>query len=335
VFRLRAADIYRVIDIEALFPGTVVPEYQSRPGPVDLSAVGEVVARLSRCGDLDSQLQTGLQGLHELLGYRHSALLLLDETGDRLYTIASHGFDTEGVGSEVTVGDGVIGAAAQRCEAVQVGHLRQMRKYAETVRQAFEAQGQPGAEREIPVPHLPDVQSQLAVPAMARGELVGVLAVESPVPAAFDPEDEAVLGTIAALLAGMVTLDRAADEPEPGAPAGAEEPGSDGPPVSARFFPADGSVFLDNEYVIRGVAGRILWSLLGQHAATGRVDFTTKELRLDPSLELPQFRDNLDTRLILLKRRLDEREAPIRITRTGRGRIRLLVHSTLQLESAQ
>ena len=76
-----------------------------------------------------------------------------------------------------------------------------------------------------------------------------------------------------------------------------------------RYFAVDGSIFLDGDYLIRGVAGRILWSLLEQHLADGRIDFTNKEIRLDPRLELPGFRDNLDTRLILLKRRLDERGA--------------------------
>jgi hypothetical protein len=43
--------------------------------------------------------------------------------------------------------------------------------------------------------------------------------------------------------------------------------------TSVRDFPADGSTFLDGDYLIEGVAGRILWSLLCQFDAEGRVDF--------------------------------------------------------------
>ena len=57
-------------------------------------------------------------------------------------------------------------------------------------------------------------------------------------------------------------------------------------------------------------------------------------MRLDPTLDLPDFRDNFESRLIMLKRRLDERDAPIRIEKTGRGRFRLVVDTVLRLEEA-
>ena len=80
------------------------------------------------------------------------------------------------------------------------------------------------------------------------------------------------------------------------------------------------------------MAGRILWKVLGQYEAEQRDEFTNKEMRLDPSLELPDFRDNFESRLVLLKRRLDERGAAIRIEKTGRGRFRVIVDGRLELE---
>lgn len=56
------------------------------------------------------------------------------------------------------------------------------------------------------------------------------------------------------------------------------------------------------------------------------------EAKLDPTLELPPYRDNFESRLILLKRRLDEQDAPIRIHATGRGRFDLEITAQVALE---
>jgi hypothetical protein len=302
------------------------------------AALAELSTRLGRCPDLDTVLSTTVCGLDELFGYPHSLVLLLDEDGQRLYTIASHGYDVEGIGSEIRVGEGVIGMAAARAEPMRVGNLGRMLTYARTVRRAHEEHGGEAPGREIPLPGLPAAESQVAVPAMVLGQLLGVVAVESETRLAFDPDDEARLTVVAGLIAAAVELDRAleqaAAEHALARPAAGPADGAGGPTTRVRYFPQDGSTFLDGEYLIKGVAGRILWKLLGQYQHEHRDEFTNREVRLDPTLELPQVRDNFESRLILLKRRLDEHEAPIRIDKTGRGRFRIVVDSALVLESA-
>jgi hypothetical protein len=104
------------------------------------------------------------------------------------------------------------------------------------------------------------------------------------------------------------------------------------PAVRVRHYAVDGSTFLDDEYVIKGVAGRLLWKLAREHAATGRTAYTNREARLDPALEMPSFKDNFESRLVLLKRRLEERAAPIQIQRPARGRFTVDVRAPLDLE---
>lgn len=91
------------------------------------------------------------------------------------------------------------------------------------------------------------------------------------------------------------------------------------------------SVFLDGDYLIKGVAGSILWTLLQDYSSRQRVEFSNRELRVDPRVRLPGVSDNLEARLVLLGRRLVERNAPLRIEKTGRGRFRLQVDRPLRL----
>ena len=74
-----------------------------------------------------------------------------------------------------------------------------------------------------------------------------------------------------------------------------------------KHYQEDDSVFLNNEYLIKGVAGGILWRLLKNHAEQGRTEFSNREIRLDQTLDLPDIKDNLEARLILLRKRLEER----------------------------
>jgi adenylate cyclase len=101
-----------------------------------------------------------------------------------------------------------------------------------------------------------------------------------------------------------------------------------------KHFAANDSVFLADVYLIKGVAGAILWKLLRDHQQFGRTEFSNRELRLDPALRLPDISDNLEARLLLLQRRLAEHAGPLRIEKTGRGRFRLVVDRPVELVQA-
>jgi adenylate cyclase len=301
-----------------------------------LAALADLMERLGRCGDLDDVLTTSLESLDSLFRFRYSMFLMLDETGSSLYTIASYGYDRAGIGSEVRVGEGIIGAVASQRRPMRIGNLRHMIGYGRAIQESTHPGG---SATEIALPGLASVASQLGAPSMVANRLLGVLVVESEQLGAFTAVDENLLTVVAHVIASAIELDRVAGRTGPPLLTAPPNPGAEdlkrAESVSAatfRYFPADGSTFIDSEYLIKGVAGRILWRLLNDYQEEGRTELTNREVRLDRSLELPVYRDNLESRLVLLQRRLEERQAPVRIRKTGRGRFRLQLESALALE---
>jgi adenylate cyclase len=168
--------------------------------------------------------------------------------------------------------------------------------------------------------------SQLAVPLVVHHQLKGVLMIESERRLAFSPEDELAMGILGRHLAMALSLVET-DPPEVPAARTMENAGaqSAGPRFRVVHHGLDDSVFIDNEYIVRGVPGRLLMAFLRTYASEGRREFSNKEIRADQTLRLPDFKDNLETRLLLLQRRLQEKQAPVQVERPARGRILLIV----------
>ncbi len=354
VFRLRSADVYEVVACERR-EGFLEPapddELDEAPDPAqprsEIKCLQLVSQRTARAPTLDALFTALLEALEESMGFRHSMVLLPDETGARLFAVASRGYGDAGVGAEISVGDGLIGTVARERRSLRLSSMDSELRYGRAVRASVQATGgRRELTPEIPLPGLGDAQSQLAIPLLACDRLMGVLAVESQRSLGFDDWDEAFLDIVgnqlAASIESAILRERSEETPAPvastekvtAAPftASATAPPVTGPTRRFRFFPSDDCVFVGDEYLIRNLPGRILWKLLKANVETRRTEFTNRELRLDASLGLPDLRDNLESRLVLLRRRLEQKCPDLKLVPTGRGHFRLEIACPIELE---
>jgi adenylate cyclase len=330
VFSLQSADVFDVLSITRVEVDRDRRAERAEASRPVLSGLARLTENIASSVDLGSCVESGLGALATHLGYESVSLSLLDEDEGVLYTLGSRGFTQSGVGASVPVGVGVIGACAKNRMPLRIADITRERLYGRWVNEQV-ARVAGHEEREIPLPGLEGVKSLLAVPLWVAGKLFGVLLTESQERFAYDTRDVETLTVAGHLLAQGIALHseaeterEALEEPDPRATtAGA---------VRVRYYEADDSVFVDDEYLIKGLPGRILWLVLTLHAAEGRTTFTNRELRLHPFLKLPSYKDNLETRLLMLQRRLDEKEIAFRLRREERGRLHLACEAHVLLE---
>ena len=299
-----------------------------------LSALRLCAQQLAAERDLATLLDQTLLNLERWFVIQHSMLLMLDESGARLYTVASRGYQPSGIGSEIPLGQGIIGMAARERMPIRISHIAQDDIYSRAGQRSL-PQGDSARylETEIPFPGLSEPCSQLAVPMVFSNRLIGVLYVESPQEMCFTHDHEDALLILTHQVAMAICLaEQAAEIRGHDTVAAKGAANRVGVPLVIRYYPTDSSIFIDNDYLIKGVAGAIFWKLLNDYMHRQRTEFSNRELRIDPSIRLPAITNNLETRLILLQRRLSERCPYLRIEKIRRGRFYLRVERPLKLE---
>lgn len=340
IFKLLAADVYEVVAVRQVpeQPGQASLVERRPPDAVfTMRALQDLSVRINRARDLESMLDSILDGLDAAFGFSHSMILLPGERPGTLITIATHGYPENGAGAEARFGEGITGLVAEAREPIRIAGLMRGMLYAYAARFRAEEAGWCPAERRIPLPGLAHPASQLGVPLLVRGELVGVLCIESETPYRFHEADKAtieLLGSYLAIAVQNAVLQEGGDhgdtEPDAASPAVVPAPAAKARREVA-FYRADECVLVDGEYLIRGLPAKVLWKLLQAHDRDGRSEFTNRELRLDKSLQLPEVKDNLETRLLLLRRRLDQKCPDIRLAPRGRGRFALELAAAVSL----
>jgi hypothetical protein len=348
IFKLRAADVYQVLDVrttpEEVGTGCEAARREGLPDPVfTLVALQDLTERVNRADSLETLVDSILSGLEDAFGFKQSMILVPAEEEGLLVAIATRGYPEDGAGAEVRIGEGIAGVVAEARKPIRISGLIRGMLYALAMHR--EAQGKAGPPRpKIPLPGLQSPQSQLGVPLLVRGDLVGVLVLESETPYRFHEEDKASIELLGSYLAiaiqNMQLQERTHDAlPEPAVPAAAAgaaaAPARPSPADAAQrevvYYAADECILVDGEYLIRSLPARILWRLLQVRESTGRAEFTNRELRLDKSLKLPEWKDNLESRLLLLRRRLEQKCHHVRLASRGRGRFALEVACELRL----
>jgi hypothetical protein len=348
IFRLLAADIYEVLSVEP------VADEPPRPVPADVApvraggavftvqALQDLADRIHRADSLERLLDSILEGIEESFGFNHSMILVPAADEGLLVTIASRGYPESGVGAEVRVGEGIAGMVAEARKPIRISGLIRQMLYAYAVHQRALEQGLCATDVRIALPGLPSPDSQLGVPLLNRGDLVGVLCIESELPYRFHEEDKASIELLGSYLAiaihAMLLQERAESLIDPSPPvAPPATPRQVAPAGRARrvhevaYYSADECILVDGEYVIRSLPAKILWKLLNARQHEGRIEFTNRELRLDKTLNLPQWKDNLESRLLLLRRRLEQKCPDVRIIPKARGRFTLELGSDVVL----
>jgi len=135
---------------------------------------------------LDVAMQRVVEMVATALDYNLAAVLLLDRANDELYIVSQFGYD-EVRRLRIPLAHGATGYAVRHAEPVNIPDVTADARYIKGTGQG---------------------RSELAVPIALRDEVIGVLDVESPVPAAFGEEDVALLGAVASYAAAAIGASR-------------------------------------------------------------------------------------------------------------------------------
>ena len=112
---------------------TVIEQLERRNKEIEI--IERVASQISKTLNLDAIAKTMLVSMEEYFNFKHSMILLLDNTESVLKVIATHGYKDEGIGAEVNIGVGVIGMVAKKKKLMRMANLGAQKQYMQAIKQ--------------------------------------------------------------------------------------------------------------------------------------------------------------------------------------------------------
>jgi sigma-B regulation protein RsbU (phosphoserine phosphatase) len=142
-----------------------------------LAILAEISQEINSSLDLDEVLATAAAHIKRLIDYEIFAVLLPEENTNQLFFRFAIGHRAEVVEHwRIPVGDGIIGAAASTGHSIRVADVNKDSRYLNAI---------------------DGVRSELAVPLIVRGRVIGVLDIESSEVDYFTPDQQNILTLVA------------------------------------------------------------------------------------------------------------------------------------------
>jgi diguanylate cyclase (GGDEF)-like protein len=142
----------------------------------ELNALYRISQLATEERDLDQVLAAMLEVSQDVVPNGYCAILLVDPERRTLHMRAARGYASEDEHADIPLGRGITGRCAATASVIVVDDVSREPEY---------------------IPGVPGARSELAVPLLADGRVVGVLNAESPEPAAYGREHVRALSVIA------------------------------------------------------------------------------------------------------------------------------------------
>ena len=163
----------------------------------EIEIIERVASQISKSLDLNLIAITMLKYMEEYFGFKHTMILLMDESENVLKVLETHGYEEKGIGASVELGVGVIGMVAKRKKLMRMANIGMQKQYMNAIKQQISPADKPTLTKEIILPGLKNPESQVAIPMLLEDKLIGVLSVESTEVNIFKKSDEMIIRILA------------------------------------------------------------------------------------------------------------------------------------------